>query len=190
MSSTTKNPFVSFVNAYCGLVASQLSDMSAEFDKVVTKSNDVFNELASRGVAVEADLKKSMPRSDKMNQSIKNWFDAFSFGSAKRDKQLNTLSKKVDDLIEQVALLAEKKAREASAAKAPAAKPAAKRAPAKAKATTKPAAKATESKPATKASGTTKTTTRKTTTRKPAAKKATTPKKPAATKPKAPKAAE
>jgi hypothetical protein len=186
MSSTTKNPFVSFVNAYCGLVASQLSDMSAEFDKVVTKSNDVFNELASRGVAVEADLKKSMPRSDKMNQSIKNWFDAFSFGSAKRDKQLNTLSKKVDDLIEQVALLAEKKAREASAAKAPATKPAAKRAPAKARATTTatPVAKASESKPATK------TTTRKTTARKPAAKKATTPRKPAATKPKAPKAAE
>lgn len=179
MSSNTKNPFVSFVNAYCGLVASQLSDMSAEFDKAVTKSNDLFNELASRGEAVEADLKKSMPRSDKMNQSMKNWFDAFSFGSAKRDKQLNELSKKVDDLIEQVALLAERKAREASAAaKAPAPKkPATRKAPAKTAAKTtsaktsaaKPAA-STASKPAAKKPAAKKTTARKPAAKKPAAK--------------------
>ena len=178
MATSTRNPFVSFVNAYCGLVANQLSDMSTEFDKAVSKSKDVFNELASRGETVEADLKKAMSRSDKMNKSVKNWFEAFSFGNAQRDNQLNELSKKVDNLIDQVAILAEKKAQEKAAAtkrtttRKTTAKTTAKAAEAKAPAAKKAAtAKATASK----------TTTRKTTTRKPAAKK-TTAAKPATKK--------
>lgn len=173
MSTATKNPFVSFANAYCGLVASQISDLSTEFDKAVTKSNALFNELASRGEAVEADLKNAIPRSNPMNSTFKNWFDAFSFGSAQRDKQLDQLSKKVDDLIEQVAILAEKKAKQAVAAKKPATRRTA------SKVAAKPAAKAETKSAATKAS-TTKA--KATTTKKPAAKKATTTRKPAARK--------
>ena len=177
MSTATKNPFVSFANAYCGLVADQISDLSTEFDKAVTKSNALFNELATRGEAVEADLKNAIPRSNPMNSTLKNWFDAFSFGSAQRDKELDQLSKKVDDLIEQVAILAEKKAKQAVAAKKPAARRTA------TKSTT--AAKATASKakaaPA-KSTSTSAPKAKSTTTRKPAAKKATTTRKPAARK--------
>jgi len=160
MSTTSKNPFTSFVNAYCGLVADQVSDLSTQFDKAVSKSNALFNELASRGEAVEADLKNAMPRSDKMNKTIKNWFDALSFGGAQRDKQLEQLSGKVDKLIDQVALLAEQRAKETAATK----KTTARKTAATKAAAPKAAAKAT------------------TTVAKPAAKKPAATKKPAAAK--------
>ena len=88
MSTASNNPFTSFVNTYCGLVANQVSDMSSRFDTIVTQSNALFDELAIRGEAVEAEIKKSIPGNMNMNKSIKDWFDAFSFGSAKRDKQI------------------------------------------------------------------------------------------------------
>lgn len=172
MSTATKNPFVSFANAYCGLVADQISDLSTEFDKAVTKSNALFNELATRGEAVEADLKNAIPRSNPMNSTLKNWFDAFIFGSAQRDKELDQLSKKVDDLIEQVAILAEKKAKQAVAAKKPAARRTVTKSTTAAKTTASKAKAASTSAPKAKS----------TTTRKPAAKKATTTRKPAARK--------
>lgn len=180
MSTTNKNPFTSFVNAYCGLVTNQVSDMSSQFDRVVTQSNVLFNELVARGETVEADIKNSIPGSMKMNKSIKNWFDAFSLGSAKRDKQIDDLSKKVDGLIDVVAVLAEKQAKEKAAAK-PAPKPrAAKATTAKATTTTKPAAKKPAAKKPVAKKPAAKTTAAKTTT---AAKPAT--RKPAARKPKA-----
>ena len=172
MSTASNNPFTSFVNTYCGLVANQVSDMSSRFDKIVTQSNALFDELAIRGEAVEAEIKKSIPGNMNMNKSIKDLFDAFSFGSAKRDKQIDDLSKKVDGLIDAVAVLAEKQAKAKAAVKPtatkpratktttaakPAAKPAAKKPAAKKPATRKPAAKTTAAKPVT--------------TRKPAAKK-------------------
>jgi cell division septation protein DedD len=163
MSTLNKSPFTSFVNTYCGLLANQVSDMSSQFDKIVTQSNALFDELASRGEAVEAEIKKSIPGNMKMNKSIKSWFETLSFGSAKRDKQIDDLSKKVDGLIDVVAVLAEKQAKAKTATKPVTRKPRATKAaavkstaekpvvskPAVTKpATRKPAAKSTTAKPA------------------------------------------
>lgn len=164
MSTVNKSPFTRFVNTYCGLLANQVSDMSSQFDKIVTQSNALFDELASRGEAVEAEIKKSIPGNMKMNKSIKSWFDTLSFGSAKRDKQIDDLSKKVDGLIDVVAVLAEKQAKaktatkpvtrkpratKAAAVKSTAEKPVASKPAVTKPATRKPAAKSTTAKPAT-----------------------------------------
>lgn len=159
MSTLNKSPFTSFVNTYCGLLANQVSDMSSQFDKIVTQSNALFDELALRGEAVEAEIKKSIPGNMKMNKSIKSWFDTLSFGSAKRDKQIDDLSKKVDGLIDVVAVLAEKQAKttskpvtrkpkvtKAAAVKPIAEKPVASKPTAKKPATRKPVAKSTTAK--------------------------------------------
>jgi hypothetical protein len=159
MSTVNKSPFTSFVNTYCGLLANQVSDMSSQFDKIVTQSNALFDELALRGEAVEAEIKKSIPGNMKMNKSIKSWFDTLSFGSAKRDKQIDDLSKKVDGLIDVVAVLAEKQAKttskpvtrkpkvtKAAAVKPIAEKPVASKPTAKKPATRKPVAKSTTAK--------------------------------------------
>jgi hypothetical protein len=161
MSTVNKSPFTSFVNTYCGLLANQVSDMSSQFDKIVTQSNALFDELALRGEAVEAEIKKSIPGNMKMNKSIKSWFDTLSFGSAKRDKQIDDLSKKVDGLIDVVAVLAEKQAKttskpvtrkpkvtKAAAVKPIAEKPVASKPTAKKPATRKPVAKSTTAKSA------------------------------------------
>lgn len=165
MSTVNKSPFTRFVNTYCGLLANQVSDMSSQFDKIVTQSNALFDELASRGEVVEAEIKKSIPGNMKMNKSIKSWFDTLSFGSAKRDKQIDDLSKKVDGLIDVVAVLAEKQAKakaktatkpvtrkpratKAAAVKSTAEKPVASKPAVTKPATRKPAAKSTTAKPA------------------------------------------
>ena len=163
MSTTTKNPFTSVFNAYCGLIANQVSDMSMQLDKAITQSNRLITELAERGEAVEADLKRVIPGNVTMNMSIKKWFETLNIGRAKTDKQLDELSKKVDGLIDAVAVLAAQKAKvtqtkpavrkprtakpvaskQASTAKKAAAKPAAKsnatrKAPARKPRATKP----------------------------------------------------
>ena len=173
MSTLNKSPFTSFVNTYCGLLANQVSDMSSQFDKIVTQSNALFDELASRGEAVEAEIKKSIPGNMKMNKSIKSWFGTLSFGSAKRDKQIDDLSKKVDGLIDVVAVLAEKQAKAKTATKPVTRKP---------RATKAAAVKSTAEKPVASKPAVTKPATRKpaakSTTAKPAA-----PRKPAVRKP-------
>lgn len=177
MSTVNKSPFTRFVNTYCGLLANQVSDMSSQFDKIVTQSNALFDELASRGEVVEAEIKKSIPGNMKMNKSIKSWFDTLSFGSAKRDKQIDDLSKKVDGLIDVVAVLAEKQAKAKAKAKT-ATKPVTR----KPRATKAAAVKSTAEKPVASKPAVTKPATRKpaakSTTAKPAA-----PRKPAVRKP-------
>lgn len=174
MFTVNKSPFTSFVNTYCGLLANQVSDMSSQFDKIVTQSNALFDELASRGEAVEAEIKKSIPGNMKMNKSIKSWFETLSFGSAKRDKQIDDLSKKVDGLIDVIAVLAEKQAKAKTATKPVTRKP---------RATKAAAVKSTAEKPAASKPAVTKPAVKKPATRKPAA-KSTTVKPVAARKPK------
>ncbi|MBT0587452.1 hypothetical protein [Alteromonas oceanisediminis] len=124
MSTHSKNPFVSFANASCGLVADQLSELSVQFDKAVTQSNALFNELASRGEVVEAKIKT---RSRTLSNPMTSWLRPLGLGKSRRDEQLNQLSNKVDALIDVVAALAEKEAKAKSTTKAPAKKPATRR---------------------------------------------------------------
>jgi cell division septation protein DedD len=175
MSTVNKSPFTSFVNTYCGLLANQVSDMSSQFDKIVTQSNALFDELALRGEAVEAEIKKSIPGNMKMNKSIKSWFDTLSFGSAKRDKQIDDLSKKVDGLIDVVAVLAEKQAKAKTASKPVTRKPKVTKAAAVKPTAEKPvASKPTAKKPATRKPVAKSTTAKSAATGKPAVKKPST----------------
>ena len=161
------------VLASVGMCNERLREAADKLDKLFVDGTALVNELVVRGETVESELKAKLEGKNMLNEKFINLKAKFGFNREYQEQQIEKLSGKVDELIEQVAKLAEKKAAEKAAApkKAPAKKTTARKtaakAPAKAaekveapKAEAKAEAPAPAKKPAAK----------KTTARKPAAK--------------------
>ena len=161
------------VLAGVGACNDRLREAADKLDQLFVDGNALVNELVQRGEAVESELKAKLEGKYMLNEKFINLKAKFGFNREYQEQQIDKLSTKVDELIEQVAKLAEKKAAElaakpksTTAKKTTARKPAAKK-PAKAaekveapKAEAKAETPAPAKKPAAK----------KTTARKPAAK--------------------
>ncbi|GAA6185081.1 MULTISPECIES: hypothetical protein [Alteromonadaceae] len=178
VEETGRKSWLASVGAY----GESLNKSTDALDKLYTDGNALVQDLIIRGESVEAEIKAKLEHSPifKGKSMLKSKIDMFKaklgMQSHSREIQLEILSNKVDNLIDVVAKLAQKKAAEQSAAKStatPAAKASTKTTAAKTATTRKPAVKKTASaKPASDAAKTpAKTTSTTTRTRKPAAKK-------------------
>lgn len=146
-----------------GLIDTGRTVAADKLDKLYVESNAFVADLLEKGESINTELKRKVEANVMIDDKIAALKAKLGMQSESRDIQLERLSNKVDDLIDVVAKLAQKKAAEKeAAAKAATAKPAAKKAPAKTASTEKAAAPASATKAPAK----------RTTTRKPAARKA------------------
>jgi hypothetical protein len=119
------------------------------FDEVIVNSSAFINSMLSKGESLEVELQAKLRARNMIKEKIAALRAKLGMRSVSNDQQLETLSNKVDSLIEVVAKLAQQNAAANTAAKTvakPAAKTAAKPA---AKTAAKPAVK-TAAKPAAK----------------------------------------
>ncbi|WP_156896273.1 hypothetical protein [Aestuariibacter salexigens] len=199
MSTMTKAN--QFKCAGMGSVMKSAEALTQRADELYQGSNAFINGLLVRGEVVEAQLKarvattranftSTLKGTNMIDQAFNSFLAKFGLVEDKREKKLDELSTKVDNLVEVVAKLAAMKAAEkraqadkpaATAAKKPAAKKTTTRKAASTKtaATTKSATAASDSKPAAKATTTrkraasaSKTTTKRASTAKTATKTA------------------
>jgi hypothetical protein len=124
-----------------------------KFDELIVNSSSFVNNMLSKGESLEDELQAKLGARNMLEEKIAALRAKLGMSSVSRDQQLETLSNKVDSLIEVVAKLAQQRVAAKPATKSvakPVAKPAAKSAakPA-AKSAAKPAAKSA-AKPATK----------------------------------------
>ncbi|MFT4937665.1 MAG: hypothetical protein ACI88A_000682 [Paraglaciecola sp.] len=120
-----------------------------KFDELIVNSSSFVNNMLSKGESLEDELQAKLGARNMLEEKIAALRAKLGMSSVSRDQQLETLSNKVDSLIEVVAKLAQQRVAAKPATKSvakPAAKSAAKPA---AKSAAKPAAKSA-AKPATK----------------------------------------
>ena len=124
-----------------------------KFDQIYVDGNAFVNSLVDRGASLEAELQLKLGARAMLDEKIAALRAKLGMNKESREQQLDTLSAKLDDLIDVVAKLAQKHAAQQSASQnnTTAAAPAASKAPA----TRKPAAaktsaqsKAASAKPA------------------------------------------
>lgn len=85
---------------------------SKQLDNVVENGTSTFNQLVSRGALVEHNLKQRLFGGNMLKQKIDEIKSFLGVPTESREQQIEQLSTKVDNLIEAVAKLAEKKVKE------------------------------------------------------------------------------
>lgn len=183
-TSLKSSPIFGWFYAGAEMLTAELDQVASLVSKQIDKTSETLQEMQSKGIEVEADLRRSLSPFvflDAAQNLVKSTsvYSMLSGGQKQQRKaqQIDELSAKVDVLVEQVALLAAKEAAK-EAVKQAEKKAAPKRAPAKtapkavAKATTKASTTKTAATSASKASQgkTTASVTVKTTATKPSAK--------------------
>ncbi|GEM_PF-1644335 len=146
----------SWLSAGVGLIFSQVEDAMTSVNEFLNQSKSMFEELQARGEKIDEKLRQSRQSKSflDMAKDIAPNVPSFSFlpcqrAAEKRTQDLEALSSKVDALIEQVALLAAKRAAQKVKEKQPQASKAApvtRRKRATAKATPTDASEATAAK--------------------------------------------
>ena len=175
-TSLKSSPIFGWFYAGADMLSAELDQVAGLVSKQIDKTSETLQEMQSKGIEVEADLRRSFSPFvffDAAQNLVKSTsvYSVLSGGQKQQRKaqQIDELSAKVDALVEQVALLAAKEAvKQAEKKEAPKRAPV-KTAPAKAAtkasttktaaskasqgktAATKPSAKATASKSAKKA---------------------------------------
>jgi hypothetical protein len=166
-TSLKSSPIFGWFYAGADMLSAELDQVAGLVSKQIDKTSETLQEMQSKGIEVEADLRRSFSPFvffDAAQNLVKSTsvYSVLSGGQKQQRKaqQIDELSAKVDALVEQVALLAAKEAvKQAEKKEAPKRAPV-KTAPAKAAtkaSTTKTAASTTKtaaSKAATKASTT------------------------------------
>lgn len=137
-----------------------------KFDEVFEGTNALINEMMSKGLVVESDIKALLEGKKIDDAKVAELREKLGLNKESKEDRLTRLSAKVDALTDVVNKLAEQQKAEATTPKTTATKPAAKKAPAR-----KPRATAAKSTTASKSTGTAKAPASKTTTRRSPAKK-------------------
>ncbi|GGW94942.1 hypothetical protein [Alteromonas halophila] len=129
MSTNRKptSPLLGWMSAGADLVSEQVEQVTDMVSKQLDATHALFEELQQRGESVDDQLRETLSPSSVFSSlqtlmMANPLFSLFS-GSKKasvREQQLEVLSAKVDLLVEQVALLAAKKAAEQNASATPA----------------------------------------------------------------------
>ena len=154
-TSLKSSPIFGWFYAGADMLSAELDQVAGLVSKQIDKTTETLQEMQSKGIEVEADLRRSLSPFaflDAAQNLVKSSsvYSVFSGGQKQQRKaqQIDELSAKVDALVEQVALLAAKEAVKQAEKKATP-----KRAPAKtaARASSKPTAKATSKASTTKA---------------------------------------
>lgn len=116
----------SWLSAGVGLIFSQVEDAMTSVNEFLNQSKETFEELQARGEKIDEKLRQSRQSTSffGLAKDIVPNVPSFSFlpcqrAAEKRTQELDALSSKVDALIEQVALLAAKRAAQKVAAKQP-----------------------------------------------------------------------
>ena len=190
-TSLKSSPIFGWFYAGADMLSAELDQVAGLVSKQIDKTSETLQEMQSKGIEVEADLRRSFSPFvffDAAQNLVKSTsvYSVLSGGQKQQRKaqQIDELSAKVDALVEQVALLAAKEAvKQAEKKEAPKRAPV-KTAPAKAatKASTTKTAASKASQGKTAASATVKATASKTATKATASKTAA---KATATKPSA-----
>lgn len=101
-----------FIDAGIGLAMLPFSMAQQTFESTKQSSQSRFDDLQARGEKLESDLKDKLdPFKQQANlTNLCNQFSLFLSPKASREAKLDTLSKKIDTLVELVATLAAKQA--------------------------------------------------------------------------------
>lgn len=176
-SPLKSSPLFGWLFAGADMITAELDQAAGIVSKQIDKTQEVFQQMQTKGVEVEADLRRTFNPFmfvDAAQNLVKSTtvYTMLTGGEKhqRKTEQLDALSAKVDLLVEQVALLAAKEAAEQASKKATAtAKP--KTATRAAKASSSTASKAASAKTSSEASAGTEA--KKTATKRPAARKTT-----------------
>jgi len=184
-SPLKSSPLFGWLFAGADMITAELDQAAGIVSKQIDKTQEVFQQMQTKGVEVEADLRRTFNPFmfvDAAQNLVKSTtvYTMLTSGEKhqRKTEQLDTLSAKVDLLVEQVALLAAKEAAEQASKKATAtAKPKTATRAAKAssstasKASSSTASKAASAKTSSEASAGTEA--KKAATKRPAARKTT-----------------